>query len=190
MSEQSPTPNPAAAAPAKATCEISGSRHNEIVSLRWEFRRHHLSEHERIVADWLLDLTLVKGRTSVKIARLQDLAGITGLDKSHVHRALKSLGEMRIVLADRKDAVMVLSISPAVNDWKCRFRQSRAQILEAMQIVEATNGSDAQFHANGTEDLIRFFDVLGGGFLSVESVADATVLGTLEEIEAESMEGI
>jgi hypothetical protein len=158
-----------------------------VVSLRWEFRRHHLSEHERLLADWLLDLTHVAGRDSVKVSRLDDLGGLAGMDRSHVHRGLKSLVEMQIVRAVKLEGAVAYAINTDPANWKCRFRQSRAHIREALQIIQATNGSDTQFFvrasrqqaASDAAEAPGFFDQPTLPFFNAPDVAfPATEPGT------------
>lgn len=186
--ENNPAPEIAHTEGESELCNACTSKRAQVVSLRWEFRRHHLSEHERLMADWLLDLTLVRGRTWVKIYRLADLGRLSGIETTHVCRALRSLVEMRIVLQEEKVGFREFSINHDVESWKCRFRQSRVQVRESLQVIDAGNGADAKSFdpLAGPEEIERFFRVGGEPVFMptemTESVTESVLLTALHPV--------
>jgi DNA-binding transcriptional ArsR family regulator len=116
--------------------------HEHIISMRWELRRHFLNERERLIADWLLDLTMVAGRPAVRVQRLEDIGSLTGMSRGHVSDVLRSLHDMHILHVARKAGWVEYSLNPHSESWKCRYRQSRGGIREAIFRIQAVNGSD------------------------------------------------
>lgn len=110
--------------------------------LRRELRRHFLSERERIVADVLLEMTFGLGLRSVRIPKLETFTDLTGIDRGHVHGALKSLFEMHIVRVDRRREVWEYSVNPNPEGWKVKIRVPRETIRRGVEVVKAYNGMD------------------------------------------------
>jgi len=114
--------------------------------VRRELRRHALSERERIIADALLDVSFTLGLRSVRIPKLEVISDLTGIQRSHVHGALKSLFEMRIVTVEQKEGLVVYSINPDTESWKVKIRIPRPTIRRAIEVIKSCNNMDGTPH--------------------------------------------
>jgi len=149
--EPSPTPNPQPAAP---TAPVPDLRSLE-PAVRRELRRHFLSERERLVADQVVEITLGHGLNRVRIPKLEVLSDLTGMDRSHVHGALKSLHEMRIVTTGFKEGSIVLTVNLDSETWKVKPRIPKATTLRGLEVVREYNHIPA---ADGGSLNFRVFD--------------------------------
>lgn len=111
-------------------------------ALRKELRRHFLSERERLVAEWILETSLLWGKRSVNVPTLETFTDLTGITRPHVHTALRSLVEMRIVETREAAHGMSYWINANPETWKVKIRTPRASIQRAIERLKALNGMD------------------------------------------------
>lgn len=107
--------------------------------MKGELRRHYLSERERLVADQVVEVTLCNGRDRIRVPKLEVLSDLTGLERSHIHTALRSLHEMRIILTSHKEAALVLTINLDSENWKVKPRVPRATVMRGLEVLDEFN---------------------------------------------------
>jgi hypothetical protein len=122
-------------APAPTAAELKAL----VMPLQRELRRHHLSSHEMIVANVLVELSYGRGMPSVRLPKLDTLSDLTGIDRPHVHTALRSMHEMRILILRQKQGIWVYRITPNSEGWKVKPRIPVATIQRAMDVVISYN---------------------------------------------------
>lgn len=122
-----------------------------------ELRRHFLSERERIVADVLTENTLGLGLLHVRIPKLEVLSDLTGLERSHIHTALRSLHEMRIFTARIHEGITI-AINTDSESWKVKPRIPRSTIQRGLDVIYAYNHTQPPPSATETPINFRDFD--------------------------------
>lgn len=143
--------------------------------LRAEFRRHFLSERERLVAEAILDVSLVYGLGSVMVPKLEVISDLTGIPRPHVHGTLRSLVEMRILTVSEADGAMRYELNADSDTWKVKVRVARETIRRAMELVLELN--------HGHREAGENFKVLQHTLLKPPTVTDSVTV-TREDGEA------
>jgi hypothetical protein len=115
------------------------------LSLRWEFRRHHFSERERLVLDWMLDCSLVCGHDEMLAQTLDSIGELAHISRGNVHTILEDLKGMGVIASAEADGVTRYRINTRSHEWKCRERLKMASLKVAMANIRATNGLDTNF---------------------------------------------
>jgi hypothetical protein len=131
-----------------ATARINTGLRSAELYLRRELRRHFLSERERLVADALLEVSLGWGLETVQIPKLDVLGQLVGLARPHVHGALRSLFNMKILRIGSVDGIASYSFQTDTEKWKVKIRASREQVKMAKDLLREVN------HVSGPEDTL------------------------------------
>lgn len=103
--------------------------------VRAELRRHFLSERERLVAEAIMEVSLVYGLPSVLIPKLEVISDLTGIPRPHVHGTLKSLVEMRILTVSDGEGMPRYELNGDSDTWKVKVRVARATVRRAMDLM-------------------------------------------------------
>ena len=115
------------------------------IALRWEFRRHHFSERERLVLDWMLDCSLVCGRGQMVAPTLDAIGQLAHISRGNTHTILEDLKAMRVITCDESSGVKRYAINSHSCEWKCRERLSKPALKIALAEIRAANGLDTEF---------------------------------------------
>lgn len=103
--------------------------------VRAELRRHFLSERERLVAEAIMEVSLVYGLPSVLIPKLEVISDLTGIPRPHVHGTLKSLVEMRILTVSDGEGMPRYELNGDSDTWKVKVRVARATVRRALDLM-------------------------------------------------------
>ncbi len=120
------------------TAEVDRFRKRGL-AVRQELRRHHLSDRERHIAEVILDKSLGWGRESVIIPQLRFFTNLTGIGVSHVHEALRSLHNMRIIRAVTVKGQSTYSIREDSDNWKVKPRVSFEVMADTVSLLRELN---------------------------------------------------
>jgi len=107
--------------------------------LRRELRRHHLSERERHLAEFILDMTFGWARETIVIPQLQCFTDLTGISKSHVSEGIADLHAMRIIRVITEHGKPVYSVREDTDNWKVKPRVSTAAMANSINLVREWN---------------------------------------------------
>jgi hypothetical protein len=107
--------------------------------LRVEFRRFDLTLRQLILAETLLDISYGWGQKSVKVPRLEDFVGLTGITVGNVHANLEALHNMRIINVEVKDGVAEYSFNPYSDKWQCKPRISSMKRRHTIEMLKPYN---------------------------------------------------
>jgi hypothetical protein len=115
------------------------------LSLRWEFRRHHFSERERLVLDWMLDFSLVCGHDEMLAPTLDSIGELAHISRGNVHTILEDLKGMGVITSAESSGLTRYRINPDSRGWKCRERLKLPALKVALANIRASNGLDTSF---------------------------------------------
>ena len=116
------------------------------IGLRWEFRRHHLTERERLLADWILDFSIVCGREEMGASTLDTLGDLCRMSRGNVHTTIESLRDMGVLTTRHGETgVVYYRINPDSSSWKARERLKLPALKCAMAELRGANGLDTDF---------------------------------------------
>lgn len=104
-----------------------------------ELRRFNLPERQRLLADWLLELTLGADRETVTIPRLQWLEDLTGLDRAAVSRAIAGLEAARILQVTETEEGRTYRILPDSAMWRERERCPSDRSARGLEAIASFN---------------------------------------------------
>lgn len=104
-----------------------------------ELRRYALTHREQAIAEVILKFSVMYGRGSVRIPKLETFHDLTGITRGNVHETLRRLHEMRVVSISVCDGMPAYRINPDVSTWACRTRISRDSILRAYGVIKEAN---------------------------------------------------
>lgn len=136
------TPDPSHLTPPQQieTAKLLAEKLQMEVDVRGELRRHFLSERERLVADALLEISLGWGLDAVCIPKLDVIGDLTGLNRSHVHGALRGLHDMRILQIDSAEGGLTrYAFNTNSENWKVKIRIARATVKAAKDLLLEVN---------------------------------------------------
>ena len=108
--------------------------------IKREFRRHQLTDRDRLVADALCDISYGLGLGSVKIPKLETLGDLVGLPRQHIYTHLRRLHEMRIITVQPKEGVHLYTLNPNSDAWKVMTRVALTTVLRATETIRELNG--------------------------------------------------
>ena len=115
--------------------------------VRREFRRHHLTDRERLMAEVILDLTLGWGRESIAVPDRLAFREITGITESHVSEALNDLHQMRIIRVWKVNGVPNYCIREDPDpegqtpfNWRAKARVPVRTLANSLNRIREFNG--------------------------------------------------
>jgi hypothetical protein len=115
------------------------------VALRWEFRRHHFSERERLILDWMLDCSLVCGHDEMLAPTLDSIGELAHISRGNVHTILEDLKGMHVITTTESGGITRYRITADRTQWKCRERLAQPALKIALANIRASNGLDTDF---------------------------------------------
>ena len=108
--------------------------------MRRQFRRFHLGDQNRLVADLLLDLTFGWRQESIVIPNLNCFCDLTGIGKPHITETLQELHLMRIIRIVTVKGQPTYSIREDIDRWQCKPRTTEADMRRSVNLIREWNG--------------------------------------------------
>lgn len=107
-----------------------------------DLRRHDLSKQQLVIVMALIEISYAWGHETVKVSKLELLAQLTGMRRTHVAATLRELNQIRVIEATKHEQYVVFRVVPDSNVWRCRPRVSPGTARNALDWLRIQNFGD------------------------------------------------
>ena len=154
------TSNGSCVKPGTAVCSDCPAKQGEHwrqrgLYFRRELRRHDVPDTCRRMAEAICDISLGLGLEEVMVPSLKYFCALTGLEKQHVHDAIRRLHLMRVIRVRTHKGQPHYQIREDSDNWKASPRELMLDADERMEQIRALNGLDPK-------GAVNFFDPRAG----------------------------
>jgi len=107
-----------------------------------DLRRHDLGKQQLVIVMTLVEISYQWGRETVKVPKLELLAQLTGMQRTHVAATLKELSQIRVIQTKKHEQYLEFRVVPDSNLWRCRPRVSPGTSRNALDWLRVHNFGD------------------------------------------------
>lgn len=107
-----------------------------------DLRRHDLSKQQLVIVMILVETSYQWGHETVRVPKLEVLAHLTGMRKTHIAATLRELGQIRVIETKKHEQYFEFRVVADSNVWRCRPRVSPGKAREALDWLRVHNFGD------------------------------------------------
>ena len=104
-----------------------------------DLRRHDLSKQQLVIVMTLVEISYVWGHETVRVPKLELLAQLTGMRRTHVAATLRELNQIRVIDVKKHEQYLEFRVVSDSNLWRCRPRVSPGTARNALDWLRVHN---------------------------------------------------